>query len=86
MRDDRSRLLTCFAGVFPTLTLEEIAAARPDRVAAWDSVAHVTLLVVVEQEFGIQVAPEDIEHLTSFDALLEYLGRAAAATPRSRIA
>lgn len=86
MREDRARLIACFAAVFPTLSMEEIGAARPERVAAWDSVAHVTLLVVVEQEFGIQVAPEDIEHLTTFDAVLEYVERTAGPTSQSRVA
>lgn len=86
MPDDRSRLVNCFAAVFPTLTPDEIAAARPERVAAWDSIAHVTLLVVVEQEFGVAVEPEDIQRLTSFDALLDYVERGAARSPQQHVA
>ena len=73
MDDARDRLTRCFTAVFPALDATEIVRARPEAVAEWDSVAHVTLLAVVEEEFGITLGPEDIEHLTSFEALLGYV-------------
>jgi acyl carrier protein len=73
MDEFRARLTKCFAAVFPDLPAEEVAAATPERVAAWDSIANVTLLAVVEEEFGVAVEPEDLERLTSFEALLDYL-------------
>jgi acyl carrier protein len=73
MDDYRARLVKCFAAVFPDLPAGEIGAATPERVAAWDSIANVTLLAVVEEEFGIAIDPEDLERLTSFEALLDYL-------------
>ena len=76
MPDDRARLTKCFAAVFADLPADEIPGARTETVAGWDSVANVTLLVVVEEEFGITVAPEDIEHLDSFAALLDYVSKA----------
>ena len=76
MHDDRARLMKCFAAVFPDLPADEMPGARAETVAGWDSVANVTLLVVVEEEFGITVAPEIIEHLGSFAALLDYVGKA----------
>lgn len=73
MDEHRTRLTTCFAAIFPDLPAAEIPAATPLTVAAWDSIANVTLLAVVEEEFGIAVDPDDLERLTSFDALLDYL-------------
>jgi acyl carrier protein len=73
MSEPRARLAACFAAVFPDLPPADIPSATPMTVAAWDSIANVTLLAVVEEEFGIAVDPDDLEHLTSFDALLEYL-------------
>ena len=73
MSEPRARLAACFAAVFPDLPAAEIPSATPMTVAAWDSIANVTLLAVVEEEFGITVDPEDLERLTSFDALLDYL-------------
>ena len=73
MDEHRARLTKCFAAVFPDLPAAEIAAATLTGVKAWDSIAHVTLLAVVEEEFGITVDAVDLEHLTSYDALLDYL-------------
>ena len=73
MTEPRERLAACFAAVFPDLPAPEIAAATPMTVAAWDSIANVTLLAVVEEEFGITVDADDLERLTSFEALLDYL-------------
>jgi acyl carrier protein len=73
MDEHRARLITCFAAVFPDLPASDIPSATPESVAAWDSVANVTLLAVVEEEFGVTIDVDDLEHLTSFDALLDYL-------------
>ncbi|MCL5746055.1 MAG: acyl carrier protein [Acidobacteria bacterium] len=43
------------------------------KTGAWDSVAHITLLTVVDEEFGIKTDLEDAEQLTSFDNLLEHV-------------
>ncbi len=73
MDDRRARLMKCFAAVFPDLAAAEIPRATPLSVTAWDSIANVTLLAVVEEEFDVTVDPDDLETLTSFEALLDYL-------------
>jgi acyl carrier protein len=70
MSDNRDRLIRCFQAVFPDLSETEAARATAHDVGAWDSVATVTLAAVVEEEFGTQLQPDDIENLTSFDAFL----------------
>jgi acyl carrier protein len=42
-------------------------------VDGWDSLATVTLLGVVEEEFGIDFAVSDFDALHSFESLLVYL-------------
>ncbi|MBM4439375.1 MAG: acyl carrier protein [Candidatus Rokubacteria bacterium] len=79
MTDARARLTRCFTAVFPQLTDDAVPTAALATVPAWDSIAHVTLLAVVEEEFGTPVDPDEIEHLTSFDALLHAVTRGAAA-------
>jgi acyl carrier protein len=73
MDEQRARLIKCFTAVFPDLSPSEIPGATPERVAAWDSVANVTLLAVVEEEFGVTIDVDDLERLTSFEGLQEYL-------------
>ena len=67
------RLVQCFQVVFPDLTHEEILTATTSTAAAWDSVATVTLINVVEEEFGVSIGLEDVEHMVSFDQFLAYL-------------
>jgi len=42
-------------------------------VGAWDSLASVMLIAVVEEEFGIRIPPEDLEQFVSFELVLDYL-------------
>jgi acyl carrier protein len=73
-RDDmNARLVSCFRIVFPQLSAEAIPSARQDSVEAWDSVAAITLISVIEDEFQITVDLERMLELTSFAAFLAYL-------------
>jgi acyl carrier protein len=74
MSEQEDRLARCFASVFPGLMPEEIRTASAESVAAWDSLAAVTLVAVVQQEFGVEINPLDLPELSSFDALRTYLG------------
>jgi acyl carrier protein len=69
-----SRLVHCFAVVFPHLSVPDIVHATVFDVPAWDSMSHLTLLAVIEEEFGVAVAVDDIERLTSFAAIVDHLG------------
>jgi len=69
----RARLLDCFRAVFPDLTDEQLAAATTDNTPAWDSVALVTLVTLVEEEFAIALSPDDYGILLSFDAFASRL-------------
>ena len=73
------QLVRCFQSVFPDLAESQAERASADRTPGWDSVATVTLVAMVEEEFGCQFQPEDIEHLSSFTAFQEALARKQAA-------
>ena len=80
MTDIRSRLIQCFSAVFPELSEEQIQHASIETVETWDSFAAVTLLAVVQEEFGVQIEDADLMELTSFERMLAYLqGRNEAA-------
>ena len=70
----RERLLSCFSAVFPDLSPDEIPFASMASVGKWDSLATITLLTVIEEEFNLQIPPEDLEQFASFDLILDYLG------------
>jgi acyl carrier protein len=75
MSEQNSRLIRCFASVFPTLTPEEIPGTNVDSVGIWDSLATVTLAAVIEEEFNVQIDPSDLPDLNSFEAFQIYLCR-----------
>jgi acyl carrier protein len=78
MQDTRTRLIKCFSAVFPELSEREIELASPASVGSWDSLANVTLLSVIEEEFQIEVPLEDLENLVSFGLILNYMQRGEA--------
>jgi len=73
MDDMAARLIGCFMVVFPDLGADEVKNASSDTVHGWDSVAGVTLLAVVEEEFGIGIEAEDLAKFHSFNGFLDYL-------------
>lgn len=66
--DTTTRLTNCFKTVFPDLADEQIPTATQRSIAEWDSIATVTLVNVIEDEFGIQM---DLEALGDFDSFVE---------------
>jgi len=72
------RLALCFSAVFPNRSREEILFASQASIMEWDSLASVTLLAVIQQEFEVDIDLFDLEGLDSFRLLLDYLQRQAA--------
>jgi len=70
----KERLENCFIGVFPNLEPDEIESASVMSMKEWDSIATVTLLAVIEEEFGFKVPVEKLKQLDSFTSLLKYVG------------
>jgi acyl carrier protein len=73
MDDISTRLQTCFASVFPELKPNEILHASTKSVPKWDSLASITLISLVCEEFGIELNMDDFEEFTSFESLMHYL-------------
>jgi acyl carrier protein len=73
MSDTRTRLLKCFSAVFSDLPETDIPRASATTVAGWDSLASITLLSVLEEEFALQINPEELEHLQSFQSVLDFV-------------
>jgi len=75
MDETRERLKKSFQVVFPELPEDAIPTASPATVAAWDSVAAITLMSVVEEEFALQIDLDDLAGLDSFENFHSYLQR-----------
>jgi len=73
MDETRARLTKCFEVVFPDLPQDAIAGASTATVATWDSIAAITLMNVVQDEFGLEIDLDDLADLDSFENLHSYL-------------
>lgn len=73
MSDSHARLVQCFSAVFPELAADQILRASVAGTSSWDSVNAVVLVSVVEEEFGLEIPAEDLDRLSSFQAILDYL-------------
>ena len=73
MDEQQTRLVNCFLAVFPELSADEASSATSATVANWDSVAGVTLLAVVEEEFNLSLETDDLSQFDSFAGFLRYL-------------
>ncbi len=74
-----TRLSNCFQTVFPDLPAAEIPNAAQSSLAAWDSTAAITLVNVIEDEFGVQIDFDHLADLDSFGKVHNYLSLALPA-------
>ena len=75
MNDINQRVTACFANIFPDLRPEEIPLASAATLATWDSVAQVTLLASIAEEFGIELEMSDFDELVSYPLIVEFLAQ-----------
>jgi len=62
------------------IALEKVTPeTSPDNVETWDSIQHLNLVLSLEQEFGIQFSPEEIEQLLSVDLITAFVEEKAVA-------
>ena len=73
MDEMEKRLAACFSAVLPQLTPEEIIQASATSLQSWDSVTTVTLIAIIEEEFGISIDDVDPAKFDSFKNILSYL-------------
>lgn len=74
----KDKLAHCFSLAFPQMDPSQYATASAENTAAWDSVAHVMLLTLIGEEFGVEVDFEEFEGATSFEALAQRIAGISA--------
>jgi acyl carrier protein len=73
MDEIHKRLVKCFESAFRALPADEIPRASQATIPAWDSLATITLVNVIEDEFGVQLDFDLLPELNSFDRILFYM-------------
>ena len=79
MNNVTERLTRIFAAIFPELTQEEILVASPASVAAWNSLATINLVSLIEEVFESDIPPDRFQDMGSFELVLDYLNETVAA-------
>ena len=69
------KLLECFSAVFPEINQDELQRLSIYSYPEWDSVANIQLTQVIEENFDVVINTEDIEDLTSFNLILQYINQ-----------
>jgi acyl carrier protein len=73
MNNVKERVALCFTNVFPNIRQDEIPGASVASLTNWNSLAHVTLLASLSEEFGVDFEMEDFEELVSYPLIVAYL-------------
>lgn len=68
-----SRVADCFCALFPNYSREELLTATRESIPEWDSLAGITLLTILQQEFHLDIDLTDLEHFNSVQAVLGYV-------------
>lgn len=66
-------LNSLFAEVFKVEVSQIDPLAQLGEWPAWDSMAHMDLMVALESRFGVEITADTISQLTSIPAILEHL-------------
>lgn len=73
MNEINERLARCFALVFPFASAEEIRTLKMESMPGWDSLKGVSLVSVIDEEFGAQIDLPDLLEMGSFEKVHQYL-------------
>jgi acyl carrier protein len=64
---DRVRIVVASVLELPEERLEP--ASSPDNIETWDSIQHLNMVLALEQEFGVEFTPEEIEQMLSLELI-----------------
>ena len=78
-RDLQDQLFKMAAEVFKVPVEELSLASNPENTGGWSSLAHVELLLKLEQEFGFRMSPQAIMTIKSLSDALEVVEKEMAA-------
>lgn len=52
--------------------------STPEHIENWDSIQHVSLLVAIEEQFGVEFDPDEISQMQSIGKITELLAAKVA--------
>jgi acyl carrier protein len=73
-QDIDARLLRIFEQILGPVVAGEVVSKPGQGHPEWDSIAHINLVIAVEQHFRVSFTPEEAGMTTSFESLRDTLG------------
>ena len=74
MSTDRERLKSLLASILGVESVSDHATQEDH--PEWDSMAYMSVVAGVEDEFGVEATAENIESFASIDGILDVIGNA----------
>ena len=71
--DCLDRIRPIFAALFNVPAGSVGPATSQQDLAAWDSLGHLNLVLELEQEFGISLAPEEVERMSDVATIVSVI-------------
>jgi acyl carrier protein len=71
--NDEDRLMHCFSSTFPGASRDELRTSPLESISGWDSLRGVTLLAVLDEEFGVQLELSELLELNTFEGIKRHL-------------
>jgi acyl carrier protein len=78
-----NRLQHILSDIFEMPVEQITLASSPEAIENWDSLNHLNVVLAIEQEFGVQIMPEEIEQLLSVEHIMVLLDEKLNASGKS---
>jgi acyl carrier protein len=67
--------------LFGTAAERITADSSPESIDTWDSIQHLNLVLALEEKFGLQLSPEDIEQMHTIGQVTKLVESKLQSTP-----
>jgi acyl carrier protein len=78
-----NRVQRILADIFRVPGEQITLMSSPETIENWDSLNHLNLVLAIEQEFGVQLMPEEIDQLLSVEHIMALLDEKLSAAGKS---
>jgi acyl carrier protein len=79
----QNRVQRILADIFHVPVEQITLMSSPETIETWDSLNHLNVVLAIEQEFGVQLMPEEIDQLLSVKHIMVLLDEKLNATGKS---
>ncbi len=69
------RICSIAAGVFGVEPVEVTPTSTADDIETWDSFAQLNLMVALEDEYSIELDPDDMQQMSSIGSIADLVER-----------